>query len=194
MDEPKFDANNSDDVIFGGLGGERLPNYPMVIGHRNSEEPPFGQERGIAGDFLHGGAGDDAIAGGEAIWNGYTQLFNRDDRRPAAQRLPHRLDAPVQPGRPAALRRGRRRVARQRPDRDPPRRVRPLRRVRPAAHDHAQRRTARRTRTTTPAPTCSCGSSTCTPTRARQLNGCVELRAERHLPAASATAPATAAT
>ncbi|HZI44291.1 MAG TPA: calcium-binding protein, partial [Ilumatobacter sp.] len=78
MDDPKFDANNSDDVIFGGLGGERLPNYPLVIGHRNSEEPPFGQERGIAGDFLHGGAGDDAIAGGEAIWNGYAQLYNRE--------------------------------------------------------------------------------------------------------------------
>ena len=77
MDDPKFDANNSDDVIFGGLGGERLPNYPLVIGHRNSEEPPFGQERGIAGDFLHGGAGDDAIAGGEAIWNGYAQLYDR---------------------------------------------------------------------------------------------------------------------
>ncbi len=76
-DNPKFDANNSDDVIFGGLGGERLPNYPLVIGHRNSEDPPFGQERGIAGDFLHGGAGDDAIAGGEAIWNGYTQLYDR---------------------------------------------------------------------------------------------------------------------
>ena len=77
QDEPKFDANNSDDIIFGGLGGERLPLYPTVIGHRNSEEPPFGLERGIAGDFLHGGAGDDAIAGGESVWNGYTQIYDR---------------------------------------------------------------------------------------------------------------------
>ncbi len=77
QDEPKFDANNSDDVIFGGLGGPIQPNYPMVIGHRNNEEPPFGLPRGVAGDFLHGGAGDDAIAGGEAILNAYTQLYNR---------------------------------------------------------------------------------------------------------------------
>ena len=32
-DEPKFDANNSDDVIFGGLGGEIQPLYPTVMGH-----------------------------------------------------------------------------------------------------------------------------------------------------------------
>ena len=59
-DEPKFDANNSDDVIFGGLGGEIQPLYPTVMGHLNNEEPPFGQPRGVYGDFLHGGGGDDA--------------------------------------------------------------------------------------------------------------------------------------
>ena len=75
-DRAKFDANNSDDVIFGGLGGQQQPLYPSVIGHRNNEEPPFGLPRGIYGDFLHGGAGDDAIAGGESIWNGYTQLYS----------------------------------------------------------------------------------------------------------------------
>ncbi len=91
----KFDANNSDDVIFGGLGGENLPLYPLVIGHLNNEEPPFGQERGIAGDFLHGGSGDDAIAGGEAIWNGYTQLYNRTTGGAARQRL----SAPTGPAR-----------------------------------------------------------------------------------------------
>lgn len=74
-DQPLFDANNSDDVIFGGLGGEILPNYPNQIGHRNNENPPEGQVRGIQGDFLHGGAGDDAIAGGEAIWNAYAQVY-----------------------------------------------------------------------------------------------------------------------
>jgi Ca2+-binding RTX toxin-like protein len=75
-DQALFDANNSDDVIFGGLGGEILPNYPTEIGHRNNEDPPFGEQRGIAGDFLHGGAGDDAMAGGEAIWNAYTQIYD----------------------------------------------------------------------------------------------------------------------
>ena len=45
------------------------------MGYRNNEEPPFGQPRGVFGDFLHGGAGDDAIAGGEAIWNAYTQVW-----------------------------------------------------------------------------------------------------------------------
>ncbi|MGH3368813.1 MAG: hypothetical protein ACRDPR_02330, partial [Nocardioidaceae bacterium] len=74
-DQPKFDANNSDDVIFGGLGGEILPSYPLVIGHRSNENPPIGLPRGVQGDFLHGGAGDDAIAGGEAIWNWYTQVW-----------------------------------------------------------------------------------------------------------------------
>ena len=71
-----FDANNSDDVIFGGLGGEILPNYPTEISHRKNEDPPFGETRGVQGDFLHGGAGDDAMAGGEAIWNGYTQVYD----------------------------------------------------------------------------------------------------------------------
>ncbi|HEY3484041.1 MAG TPA: hypothetical protein VGK49_01600, partial [Ilumatobacteraceae bacterium] len=87
-DRPKFDANNSDDVIFGGLGGEVAPLYPLVVGHRNNEDPPVGQPRGVFGDFLHGGAGDDALAGGEAIWNGYTQLYDRtnDDLLPQAYR------------------------------------------------------------------------------------------------------------
>jgi hypothetical protein len=76
MDQWLFDANNSDDVIFGGLGGEVLPNYPTVIGHRNNENPPFGQPRGVQGDVIHGGAGDDAIAGGESIWNAYTQVYD----------------------------------------------------------------------------------------------------------------------
>jgi len=47
-DDPLFDANVSDDIIFGGLGD----------------------------DFLHGAAGDDAIAGGEALGESYTQLFD----------------------------------------------------------------------------------------------------------------------
>ncbi len=66
-------------MIFGGLGGEVLPVHLAEgeIGSRNNEDPPFGEQRGIAGDFLHGGAGDDAIAGGEAIWHAYTQLHDR---------------------------------------------------------------------------------------------------------------------
>jgi hypothetical protein len=47
-DDPLFDANMVDDVIFGGLGD----------------------------DFLHGASGDDAIAGGEALEESYTQLFD----------------------------------------------------------------------------------------------------------------------
>jgi Ca2+-binding RTX toxin-like protein len=46
-DQPLFDANNSDDVIFGGWDD----------------------------DFLHGAAGDDAIMGGEALANSYVQLY-----------------------------------------------------------------------------------------------------------------------
>ncbi|HET9436020.1 MAG TPA: Calx-beta domain-containing protein [Candidatus Limnocylindrales bacterium] len=47
VDQPLFDANNSDDVIFGGWDD----------------------------DFLHGGSGDDAIGGGEALTDGYVQHF-----------------------------------------------------------------------------------------------------------------------
>jgi Ca2+-binding RTX toxin-like protein/uncharacterized protein involved in high-affinity Fe2+ transport len=74
-DQALFDANNSDDVIFGGLGGE-IQIYPTEIaGLKKNQEAPTGL-RGIAGDFLHAGAGDDAVAGGEAIWNAYTQVYN----------------------------------------------------------------------------------------------------------------------
>ena len=46
--QPTFDANNSDDIIFGGWGG----------------------------DWIHGGAGDDAISGAEALTSGYAQHFD----------------------------------------------------------------------------------------------------------------------
>ncbi|MBI3917574.1 MAG: hypothetical protein HY322_11275 [Betaproteobacteria bacterium] len=49
-DEPLFDANYADDVIFGGLGE----------------------------DFLHGASGDDAVAGGEALPESYIQLYDGD--------------------------------------------------------------------------------------------------------------------
>ena len=74
-DQQLFDANNSDDVIFGGLGGEILSNYPLEIGSRSNEDPPYGEQRGVQGDFLHGGSGDDAIAGGESVLNAYSQLY-----------------------------------------------------------------------------------------------------------------------
>jgi hypothetical protein len=45
-DDPLFDANTADDIVFGGLGD----------------------------DFLHGASGDDAIAGGEALPESYIQL------------------------------------------------------------------------------------------------------------------------
>ncbi|MBK8460090.1 MAG: hypothetical protein IPL43_07790 [Micropruina sp.] len=64
-------------MIFGGLGGQ-VQYYPTTIGGLAKNDPnPAGLLRGVAGDFLHGGAGDDAIAGGEAIWNAYTQLYDR---------------------------------------------------------------------------------------------------------------------
>ena len=47
IDVPLYDANNSDDVIFGGFDD----------------------------DFLHGGSGDDAIGGGEALPDSYVQHF-----------------------------------------------------------------------------------------------------------------------
>jgi Ca2+-binding RTX toxin-like protein len=46
-DDPLFDANNSDDIIFGGWDD----------------------------DFLHGSAGDDAILGGEALATAYIQSY-----------------------------------------------------------------------------------------------------------------------
>jgi len=49
-DEPLFDANEADDVIYGGLGD----------------------------DFLHGSVGDDAIAGSEALNESYSQRYNFD--------------------------------------------------------------------------------------------------------------------
>ena len=86
-DQPLFDANNSDDVIFGGLGGEILYYPAEIAGLKNNQEVPSGL-RGIAGDFLHAGAGDDAVAGGEAIWNAYTQIYDLSDgtRLPNAYR------------------------------------------------------------------------------------------------------------
>jgi Ca2+-binding RTX toxin-like protein len=47
VDLPLYDANNSDDVLFGGWDD----------------------------DFLHGASGDDAIAGGEALTESYVQHF-----------------------------------------------------------------------------------------------------------------------
>jgi Ca2+-binding RTX toxin-like protein len=49
-DQPLFDANNSDDIIFGGWGD----------------------------DFIHGGAGDDAVSGSEALSTSYAQHFDAD--------------------------------------------------------------------------------------------------------------------
>jgi len=49
-DDPLFDANVSDDIIFGGLGD----------------------------DFLHGASGDDAIGGGEALEESYAPRFDDD--------------------------------------------------------------------------------------------------------------------
>ncbi len=46
--QPTFDANNSDDIIFGGWGS----------------------------DWIHGGAGDDAVSGAEALSVGYAQHFD----------------------------------------------------------------------------------------------------------------------
>jgi hypothetical protein len=47
-DDPLFDANDADDVIYGGLGD----------------------------DFLHGAVGDDAISGAEALLVSYSQLYD----------------------------------------------------------------------------------------------------------------------
>jgi hypothetical protein len=47
-DQPLFDANNEDDVIYGGLGP----------------------------DFLHGASGDDAMTGAEALQVSYSQLLD----------------------------------------------------------------------------------------------------------------------
>jgi len=46
--QPTYDANNSDDIIFGGWGS----------------------------DWIHGGSGDDAISGAEALTVGYAQHFD----------------------------------------------------------------------------------------------------------------------
>ena len=56
--QPTFDANNSDDIIFGGWGG----------------------------DWIHGGAGDDAISGAEAIGVGGTLRGTRSTSTPTATR------------------------------------------------------------------------------------------------------------
>ena len=58
LDNPVFDANNSDDIIFGGWDD----------------------------DFLHGGAGDDAIVGGEALGDRHPGLRGRR-LRPSSSRL-----------------------------------------------------------------------------------------------------------
>ncbi len=48
VDQPLFDANNSDDIIFGGWDN----------------------------DFIHGGAGDDAVSGSEALTSSYNVHFD----------------------------------------------------------------------------------------------------------------------
>ena len=63
VDLPLYDANNSDDVIFGGWNN------------------PFTGAGAVGGtdqshDFLHGGSGDDAIGGGEALVESYVQHFS----------------------------------------------------------------------------------------------------------------------
>ena len=74
-DDPLFDPIGADDILFGGLGM----------------------------DFIHGGAGDDAMGGGEALPeatpSGSTPCGN------VVRRGPHRLDTPLQPRRHAAVRR-----------------------------------------------------------------------------------------
>ena len=110
---PLFDANNSDDVIYGGWDD----------------------------DFLHGGSGDDAIAGGEALHDSYVQHFHR--RRLPGDRCEDGLvrtdwTRPYNPRQPAALRRRRRSVERAEAVRAAARRVLPLRRVRPAPRDPLQ--------------------------------------------------------
>ena len=117
---PLFDANNSDDIIFGGLGD----------------------------DFLHGGSGDDAISGAEALSTAYVQLYAGTCQQARLDAcviglVPHRLDAAVQPGRHAALRRRHEPAGTRTATRRAPRRVRALRRVRPAPRDPVQRRRQR---------------------------------------------------
>jgi Ca2+-binding RTX toxin-like protein len=56
---PLYDANNSDDVIFGGWN-----------------DPLDAQGQDHSHDFLHGGAGDDAIGGHEALSDSYVQHFS----------------------------------------------------------------------------------------------------------------------
>ena len=110
-DQPLFDANNADDVIFGGWDN----------------------------DFLHGGSGDDAISGAEARPTSYVQYFDPVTGNPTGLTL-RRLEPPVEPGRHPPLRRGHEPVAFEPPQRQPAGRVPALRRVRPAARDRVQRR------------------------------------------------------
>ena len=90
---------------------------------------------GLGSDFLHGGSGDDAISGAEALVESYMPNATRTGLHPL------RLDRAVQPGQRAAVQRRARRP------------VLPVRRVRPAPPDHAERRTAPPTRPTPPART-----------------------------------------
>ena len=79
--QPLYDANNADDVIFGGWDD----------------------------DFLHGGSGDDAISGAEALARllrpALRHRRRRKRRRLGAAASPDRLEPPVEPGRHPALRR-----------------------------------------------------------------------------------------
>ena len=73
-DDPLFDPNVADDIIFGGLGD----------------------------DFLHGGAGDDAISGAEALGEAYASATTRRGDLVGVVRSD--FSAAVQPGQRAALR------------------------------------------------------------------------------------------
>ena len=94
----------------------------MLFDARYANDVIFG---GWGDDFIHGGAGNDALSGAEARVGTVAATYDGRWPPPASSRTG--WDLPYNDGRPARLR------LRQR-------RLRPLRRVRPAPPDHAQRR------------------------------------------------------
>ena len=109
-DDPLFDANRADDVIFGGLGD----------------------------DFLHGAVGDDAILGAEALTDGYAQRYAiSSPGSPLIGAVRSDWSRPYNSGDMLAFGNDDDSWHDQQAE---PRRVRALRRVRPAPRDLAERR------------------------------------------------------
>ena len=100
---------------------------PLLVNPMFADDVIFG---GLGKDFLHGGSGDDAISGAEAIGESYAPRF--DSLGNLVGLIRHRLQPALQSERHPALRRRRPALERAQARAEQDRRVLPLQRIRSA--------------------------------------------------------------